>query len=95
MRSTFILILFNTLLINAFNSYSSKLVMKRRFSSRLLVMDSSQFITNDNIVLVEVIKGAFSLGTIVLFTNGNRLVIKEWQKFNRLVIKELQISWYH
>ena len=31
-------------------------------------MDSSQFITNDNIVLVEAIKGIVSLGTIVLFT---------------------------
>ena len=70
MWSTFILILFNTLLItNAFNSFSSKLVMKKRFSSRVLVMDSSQFITSDNIVLVEVIKGVVSLSTIVLFTS--------------------------
>ena len=66
MWSTFILILFNTLLItNAFNSYSSKLVMKRRFTNR----HSSQFITSDNIVLVEIIKGVVSLGTIALFTN--------------------------
>ena len=70
MWSTFILILFNTLLItNAFNSFSSKLVMKKRFTSRVLVMDSSQFITSDNIVLVEVIKGVVSLSTIVLFTS--------------------------
>ena len=70
MWSTFILILFNTLLItNAFNSFSSKLVMKKRFTSRVLVMDSSQFITSDNIVLVEIIKGVVSLGTIALFTN--------------------------
>ena len=32
-------------------------------------MDSSQFITSDNIVLVEVIKGVVSLSTIVLFTS--------------------------
>ena len=32
-------------------------------------MDSSQFITSDNIVLVEIIKGVVSLGTIALFTN--------------------------
>ena len=70
MWSTFILILFNTLLItNAFNSFSSKLVMKKRFTSRVLVMDSSQFITSDSIVLVEVIKGVVSLSTIVLFTS--------------------------
>ena len=70
MWSTFILILFNTLLItNAFNSFSSKLVMNKRFTSRVLVMDSSQFITSDNIVLVEVIKGVVSLSTIVLFTS--------------------------
>jgi MoaA/NifB/PqqE/SkfB family radical SAM enzyme len=32
-------------------------------------MDSSQFITSDNIVLVEVIKGVVTLSTIVLFTS--------------------------
>ena len=86
MWSTFILILFNTLLItNAFNSYSSKLVMKRRFTSRLLVRDSSQFITSDNIVFVEIIKGVVSLGTIVLFT-------KEMKSSGDKRIAEIQSS---
>ena len=55
----------------AFNSYSSKLVLKKRSLSRLYyVTDTSQLITNDNIVFVEIAKAVVSLGTIILFVNN-------------------------
>ena len=71
MLSKLILILsINAIIIcNAFISYPSKLILEKRSFSRLYVAELSQLITNDNIVIVEIVKAVASLGTIIAFTS--------------------------
>ena len=94
LSATLVILLINIIICSAFIS-SSKLG-KRKLSSKPFELDLSQYITEDNIVAVEITKGIVQLGTIALFTtliqkSGNKR-IEDLQSSGDKRIAEIQSS---